>query len=375
MKRILLIILMFIIFQVPSKAHEFDKIIHSAVNNGLFYAALIENDTALILISSTDEGFIITVYGSENEIIDTLTVRLNNKSNIELWVSPLDNDFTVSLTERKKSVHYRLINDSLTPSGIKPASSEKIAAVKNGKINITADIDNVHSLMNDLKKERLSHLHLPKANLDDSQRSQIITLLKCCCDIVSLDESTDDDALLRRVLYTHKNFMLLTPIPPKTAKSGSELTLCSANFIDAAMQSAFRKAPSRPAVNMLTELGYCYNNGYYYYTGGYTKYFATEISEIIQTYTLPDKNIYAVFSDKYTESGKEPVFEYSTAVISKDKNGFYLTRLKMGGEAYTETVPANHSTEKDNTKTVLLIIISCLILLVLLCVVIYIIIL
>ena len=107
--------------------------------------------------------------------------------------------------------------------------------------------------------------------------------------------------------------------------------MCSADFIDDAMNKAFRITPEKPAVNMLTALGYCYNNGFYYYTGGYSAYFCTDVKEIVKAYETADDSIYIIFRDIYTEGSNAPFSEYSTAAVEKDNDGFYLTELHMGG--------------------------------------------
>ena len=81
---------------------------------------------------------------------------------------------------------------------------------------------------------------------------------------------------------------------------------------------------------MLTQIGYCYNNSLYYYTGGYNEYFATDITDIIKIYAIKDNSIYVIFKNSYTDSNTPVGVEFSSATIKKDTEGYYLSSLQMG---------------------------------------------
>lgn len=92
------------------------------------------------------------------------------------------------------------------------------------------------------------------------------------------------------MLYTHKNFQILTDIPADTGNSSNlgynNVTLVNSDYIDYIMTRVFRITPEKPPVNELLERGFCYNDGYYYYIGGFGVYFATKIVDIKGVYDI-----------------------------------------------------------------------------------------
>ena len=50
----------------------------------------------------------------------------------------------------------------------------------------------------------------------------------------------------------------------------------------------------------------------------------------MKTIPADDGSTYVIFSDTYCESGKDPVFEYSSAHIAKDELGYYILSINMG---------------------------------------------
>lgn len=135
------------------------------------------------------------------------------------------------------------------------------------------------------------------------------------------------------MLYTHKNFQILTDIPANTGNSSSfgynSVTLVNSDYIDYIMTRFFRITPEKPPVNELLERGFCYNDGYYYYTGGFGVYFATEITDIKGVYDIGGGVTFVVFSDIYYE-GDTRTPEYSFAILQNTESGYSLMRLGMG---------------------------------------------
>ncbi|MCH5213466.1 MAG: hypothetical protein J1G06_10670 [Oscillospiraceae bacterium] len=175
---------------------------------------------------------------------------------------------------------------------------------------------------------------MQSANLSSNDRSTLIEIIAACADIPDYDaEETDRDELMRRVLYTHRNFMWLTDIPPGTQKGYNNLNLCRSDYITDAMRLAFRIEAESPSVSMLTNLGYCYNNGMYYWSGGYTKYYSTQVHDIINAYYTDNNTLIVTFTDTYIEADAEPVNEKSTASFRYDSDGWYLTSIHMGSDA------------------------------------------
>jgi hypothetical protein len=245
-------------------------------------------------------------------------------------VSDSSEDLCITVSVNKSNEYYRLINDSFTVTDIKPVKSVPVFKFS-GNAAAQVPPTEVYTVMNDLKLSRIENIPLRQTELSADDKDKIMLLLKACADIADFsaaDYNIDD--LTKRVLYSHKNFSLLSNIPAQTGSSDS-VKMCSADFIDDAMNKAFRITPEKPAVNMLTALGYCYNNGFYYYTGGYSAYFCTDVKEIVKAYETADDSMYIIFRDIYTEGSNAPFSEYSTAAVEKDNDGFYLTELHMGG--------------------------------------------
>ena len=165
---------------------------------------------------------------------------------------------------------------------------------------------------------------------EDSSKPELISVIKSCADIGEYDSKNYDiDSLTRRILYTYRNFEIITDSAPN-AQVSDNLKMCRSDFIKEAMYNALRITAPSPTPDKLTELGYCENNGYYYFYGGYTKYYATDVHEIVKTIPADDGSMYVIFSDTYCESGKDPVFEYSSAHIAKDELGYYILSINMG---------------------------------------------
>lgn len=224
-----------------------------------------------------------------------------------------------------------MVNDSFCKTTTKPDSSETIVEYSGKTINIKSDIYNVYNELNNLKYQRVKSYPMQRPILSAAEQNELLYLIKSCADIMKYDANTDINALMRHVLYTHRNFTLLSSIEPSIEKSG-DITMCSSDFIDEVLYKAFRLEPEKPPVNMLTSLKYCYNNSYYYYVGGYDTYFATDVKEITDIFTIDKDKLLVIFYNTYTEADNIPIPEYSYAVFSSDKDGFYITELNMGGD-------------------------------------------
>lgn len=170
--------------------------------------------------------------------------------------------------------------------------------------------------------------------LSISEKQEIAKTLTACADIMRFNiRNYDYDKLFKYVLYTHKNFQILTDIPAETGNSSSfgynNVTLVSSDYIDYIMTRVFRITPAKPPLNELLERGFCYNDGYYYYTGGFGVYFATEIMDIKGVYDIGGGVTFVVFSDIYYE-GNTKTYEYSFAILQNTDSGYSLMRLGMG---------------------------------------------
>lgn len=175
--------------------------------------------------------------------------------------------------------------------------------------------------------------------LSVSERQEITKTLTACADVMRFNiRNYNYDKLFKYVLYTHKNFQILTDIPADTGNSSNlgynNVKLVNSDYIDYIMTRIFRITPEKPPVNELLERGFCYNDGYYYYNGGFGVYFATEIADIKGVYDIGGGVTFVVFSDIYYE-GNTRTPEYSFAILQNTENGYSLLRLGMGEDLPT----------------------------------------
>lgn len=175
--------------------------------------------------------------------------------------------------------------------------------------------------------------------LSVSEKQEITKILTACADVMRFNiRNYDYDKLFKYVLYTHKNFQILTDIPADTGNSSNlgynNVKLVNSDYIDYIMTRVFRITPEKPPVNELLERGFCYNDGYYYYIGGFGIYFATEIVDIKGVYDIGGGVTFVVFGDIYYE-GDTRTPEYSFAILQNTENGYSLMRLGMGEDLPT----------------------------------------
>lgn len=175
--------------------------------------------------------------------------------------------------------------------------------------------------------------------LSVSEKQEITKTLTACADVMRFNiRNYNYDKLFKYVLYTHKNFQILTDIPADTGNSSNSgynnVTLVNSDYIDYIMTRVFRITPEKPPVNELLERGFCYNDGYYYYIGGFGIYFATEIVDIKGVYDIGGGVTFVVFGDIYYE-GDTRTPEYSFAILQNTENGYSLMRLGMGEDLPT----------------------------------------
>lgn len=175
--------------------------------------------------------------------------------------------------------------------------------------------------------------------LSVSEKQEITKTLTACADVMRFNiRNYNYDKLFKYVLYTHKNFQILTDIPADTGNSSNlgynNVKLVNSDYIDYIMTRVFRITPEKPPVNELLERGFCYNDGYYYYIGGFGIYFATEIVDIKGVYDIGGGVTFVIFSDIYYE-GDTRTPEYSFAILQNTENGYSLMRLGMGEDLPT----------------------------------------
>ena len=175
--------------------------------------------------------------------------------------------------------------------------------------------------------------------LSVSEKQEITKTLTACADVMRFNiRNYDYDKLFKYVLYTHKNFQILTDIPADTGNSSNlgynNVKLVNSDYIDYIMTRVFRITPEKPPVNELLERGFCYNDRDYYYICGFGVYFATKIVDIKGVYDIGGSVTFVIFSDIYYESDTRTP-EYSFAILQNTENGYSLMRLGMGEDLPT----------------------------------------
>ena len=72
---------------------------------------------------------------------------------------------------------------------------------------------------------------------DTKDDTQMLHLIKACADIGDYDvENSDIDELMRRFLYTYRNFEIVSDIEPHAVQSG-KLIMCNKDFVKDALKN------------------------------------------------------------------------------------------------------------------------------------------
>ena len=213
-----------------------------------------------------------------------------------------------------------------------------------------------------MKKLIIATLYLalaaPAAYADTEPRDMaaVRATVAACADIAEFDiKDYDYDKIFRYALYTHENFRVLTDIDPKEGESSSfgynKISLVSGEFMDYVMENVLGITPEKPPISDLTERGFCFNNGYYLYTGGFNTYFSTEITGIDSAEHLGGGVFLVNFSDVYTE-GNTRTAEKSYAVLLEREDGTYtLLRLGMGQSPPDRETLMSYVPQSDTGET------------------------
>ena len=315
-----------------------------------------EGRSSLLIVHITTGNIKCEVYDDSDgiQLTDSLEFAWSGNSSYKLAVVAKNNvDYLMlSTTTGNKSVNefFALQNDAFTK--IEPFDYDSItyiAGYENGKIVTYISARNVYNFLSSLKQETIAqYSFVNKVNsLSDEETASIKTTLSACADLMRFDiKNYDYDTLFKYVLYTHKNFQVLTDIPAASGSSSSlgynNVSIVSSDYIDYIMEKVLRITPEKPPVNNLLSRGFCYSDGYYYYTGGFDVYFATEIRDLVGVYDIGGGVTFVVFTDVYYE-GDTQTPEYSFAVLQKSGSGYSLLRLGMGENLPSQEEVRNYS--------------------------------
>lgn len=348
-KTALFILFLLAFFPASARASQYyeevlsDKIREYGIwdgEKGIVYAGKIEFDTGSLLIVNADKDAVsCEVYNDADglQLTDTIDFSCDDARVCRLVTVKANGRNYIMFSRLSDNEFYTIENDTYVRAEVSdyyPVSS--ILSAENGKITPSASPSAVYNLLNRLKEESMSeYTFTNKINsLDAGEAQSIRKTLTACADIMSFDiRDYDYDRLFRYILYTHENFRILTDIDPKSGESSTlgynNVSLVSSEFIDYIMENIFRITPEKPPVNNLLSRSFCYNDGYYFYTGGFEVYFATEILNLTAAYDLGGGTLFVIFSDIYREDDSETP-EYSFAVLQKSSGGYSVLRLGMG---------------------------------------------
>lgn len=292
---------------------------------------------SLLIVRAQNTSVHCEIYDNYDgiQLTDTLELPLADKCSLSLAESGDINYLVYSSPDGKHA--YTIENDMLTAVNIDNYTvSALIVQRENGKASAGTNIENIPRFLNSLKEETIAGYPFSnKVNIiSEADLSAIRSTLTACADIMSFDiQNYDYDTLFRYILYTHQNFRILCDIDPLSGSSSSlgynNVSIVSSEYIDYIMNNIFRITPEKPPVNNLMNRSFCYSGGYYFYTGGFSKYFATEIRDISAVYDMGGGVVFTVFSDIYSEEGKSTP-EYSFALLQKTGSSYSLLRLGMG---------------------------------------------
>lgn len=381
-KLFLTFVFLFIMMPVTSFAStQFDEVLSDKIKEhgifdggkGIVYSGIknFENRDSLLIVYITESSIVCEAYDNSDGIqcTDTLTFPYGGENTYKLGLtSNGENNYIVfSTTSASKTTNefFTMQSDTFTQAyTVEYDTISYIAGYEKGKIISYQPSKNVSAFLNDLKKDIISNYPFEnKINvMSDAEKNNIKTLLTACADIMSFDiRDYDYDTLFKYILYTHKNFQIITDIPASSGNSSSlgynNVSIVSSDFIDFVMNNIFKIPPEKPPVNTLLSRGFCYNNGFYYYTGGFDSYFATKILDLIGVYNIDDENIFVLMSDIYYENNSETP-EYSFAILHNENGSYSLLRLGMGKSLLSYEEIMNYTQESlspapiaDNEKT------------------------
>lgn len=330
-----------------SASPSYDKIMSEKIaeygvfdgTQGIVYAdeKNFENRNSLFLVHISSSVIQCEVYDEIDgiQLTDTLEFPCTDKN--VLSVVKMNGTDYVAFSSGNTTDFYAMQNDSFTR--IEPISYDLatyIVTYEKGKFTSHIPTQSIFNFLNSQKEHTIAEYPFTNSvNLISAEETaQIKNTLAACADIMSFDiKDYDYDSLFKYVLYTHKNFQILTDIPPDSGSSSSlgynNVSLVRSDFIDYVMENVFRITPEKPPVNSLINRGFCYNDGYYYYTGGFDVFFSTQILDLIGVYDIGGGVTFVIFSDIYRENDTETP-EYSFAVLQKVNNSYSVLRLGMG---------------------------------------------
>lgn len=159
--------------------------------------------------------------------------------------------------------------------------------------------------------------------------NEFIPFIDVCSYIDQYNGNKEDlHNLVTDVLNNHHHFQDMSSLSPNATQTGS-LRMCDAKYIDDIMYKTFRINTPRPAPEKLMELGYYYNNGFYYYKEREVKQ-SVKLHEITNIIPMDNGEIYVIFTDTVTTADNSSKTQNSAIKFSRDNSGLFVTAIHMG---------------------------------------------
>ena len=343
---------------------EFSNILNDAISErgafdgkkGVIYSSIehFYYDTEMLLICSADGTAVdCAVYAANDgaECIDVLQLSINPTDTALLSVITYDNMSYLTLTHTGGETEYfAVLDDSFTHvPKIEYSDKTDIIRFVNGKADTLSNTpQELYNFLNSLRLETISeYAYMNKINVVSSDtRARLVSFLDACSSLTEFDrDNYDYDRIFKYVLFTHKAFEPLVPVNPHSG-TDNDIKTVNSEYIDYIMTNILKIPPEHPPVTALTERGFCYRDGVYMYTGGFSADSRTEILDLLAIHDLGAGNYHVVFSDIYYEDG-DSIPEYSYAIVNDTDGMMSLIRLGMGKNLLTEHQISRYSQAAD----------------------------
>lgn len=223
-------------------------------------------------------------------------------------------------------------------------NEERIVSCNSNSIVCETNPSNVYDFLNSEKEKKISSSAFTdcKNEIGTQKLSKMRDVLSCVSDVTEFNkENVDFIRLLKNVLYTSRKYESIVGYKRDYKKNSQEAGLeeiqsVSGEYIDDILIRIFGIEPEHLSVNNLIENDVCYTNGRYFFRGGYTDEFNTQIERIDSVYDLGGGRYYIIFFDEYTQNGYA-FSEYSYAVLDENDDTYTVVRLSVGGDLLDDT--------------------------------------
>jgi len=335
-------------------AQEYDIILGDAVKKlgifkgdaGIVYAqkGIFEERELLILVYLQNKSINCALYSNEDgeECVDSISFAYGGNNHYtfsKAYTGGRENCFILESNGVEEifvvqGESFKRIYDAAV------YDIEEIMTYTAEGIIVKKNPESVYDLLNSEKEKKISHSAFTDCK-EYVEKDEIVMLLDSVSEVVEFDvENVDFVRLLKNILYTSQKYERIMgkddDYKENSQEAGFEdIQSVDGSYIDQILIRIFKTEPQHISVNNLIENGVCYTNGRYFFVGGYTKDFNTEILELSEVYNLGGGRYYVIFCDKYMEEGEE-IVEYSYAVIERNEDMYSLVRLSMGGNMLSD---------------------------------------